>query len=423
MATTFEQDEVGFRESVRERNWSSLAIAAFIVWFLEPLYWLLDRYLIPEHRGETLALRIGLLLLAFALHVVAARKGGRLRRFDFEVTLFLALAVSFSMIALVFLDGGYESDYFVGLMFVMIAVGFLFSWPLRVVIGFYIAIFVPFFAPLAMGWEQLHDAPEAVGHFVYLGTTAFVTGISQMYRFALEAKEFHATRALEHTKTSLESALDKLQELDRLKSHFFSNITHELRTPLTMIMSPIEAMMAEVAESAASSRYLDTMWRNALKLLKLINDLLDLAKLGEKYLRLRIQQTDLVDLLDEILDHGRPLAARKEIDVHFEIAERSTELWVDLEKMERVVVNLVSNALKFTPDGGKVRVVLGKAPNGDSTIAVHDTGPGIPPEKLEAIFDRFTQADESVTRKYGGTGIGLAFAREIVELHRGRIEV
>ncbi|MBN1609226.1 MAG: response regulator [Polyangiaceae bacterium] len=240
----------------------------------------------------------------------------------------------------------------------------------------------------------------------------------------LEQKVEQRTSELHHAQAELETSYKKLQELDRIKSQFFSNITHELRTPLTMILAPLEGLLeGEIGNLRLRQKeYLRPIQRNALKLLKLINDLLDLAKVEENYLRLRVEPTDLVGLVTEIVEQARPLAARKGITLGFEVRRAEADLEVDLEKMERVLVNLVSNALKFTDAGGRVDLWI-DANEAEARIGVCDTGVGIPADQLERVFERFSQADASTTRRFGGTGIGLTLAKEIVQLHGGRITV
>ncbi len=215
----------------------------------------------------------------------------------------------------------------------------------------------------------------------------------------------------------------KIEELNRFQRQFFANITHELRTPLTMIIAPIEGLLAEDFGPLTPTQraYLEANHRNALRLLKLINDLLDLAKKEEGFLRLRPERNDLRSLLDEVVAYARPLANRKKLTLDLIVENTPQDLHVDGEKMERVVVNLISNALKFTSKGG-VTVTL-DSKGGQVELAVTDTGIGIAPEALPRIFERFTQGDGSVTRRYGGTGIGLAYAREIVTLHGGDLTV
>src|SRR5438045_3263987 len=162
------------------------------------------------------------------------------------------------------------------------------------------------------------------------------------------------------------------------------------------------------------------MFRSGLKLLKMIGDLLDLSRLEESKLRLKIAEQDLGEYLRGLVAQVQPLAERKGIDLRLSVPSERCAVWCDIERLERVFLNLLSNATKFTPPGGHVLVRLDDL--GSSVLVmVQDDGPGFPPERAEQIFERFYQVDMGGTRRYGGTGIGLALAKEIVELHGGRI--
>jgi signal transduction histidine kinase len=215
----------------------------------------------------------------------------------------------------------------------------------------------------------------------------------------------------------------RVEAVNRFQRQFFANISHDLRTPLTLILAPLESLRAaELGEVPPAHRnYLDAMWKNGIRLLKLIDDLLDLAKLDEGFLRLRVGKTTLEAMLNEVVEHARPLAARKQLSLDLVVKAAPADLWVDVEKMERAVVNLVSNALKFTEAGG-VRVELDATADA-AVVVVEDTGVGIPPDRQAAIFERFVQADATTSRRFGGSGIGLSFAKEVIELHGGRITV
>jgi signal transduction histidine kinase len=215
----------------------------------------------------------------------------------------------------------------------------------------------------------------------------------------------------------------KIDELNQFQRRFFANVTHELRTPLTMILAPLESILTgDFGPLTPTQRsYLEANYRNGLRLLRLINDLLDLAKLEEGFLRLRAAKADVRTLLQDVVAFAQPLAARKDLRLDLRIERVPEDLHLDSEKMERVFVNLISNALKFTETGG-VSIAL-ETSDGKVTIAIEDTGIGIAAENLSHIFERFNQGDGSVTRRFGGTGIGLAYAKEIVELHGGQITV
>ncbi len=245
---------------------------------------------------------------------------------------------------------------------------------------------------------------------------------------------------------------EKLKELDHLKSRFFANISHEFRTPLTLILGPIENAISKISNKSIKSQ-LRTAFKNAHGLLRLINQLLDLSKLEAGGMELKASCSDLISFLKGVVFTFESLAKQKQIRLEFQSNHKNFEIYFDTKKLEQVFYNLMSNAIKFTPAGGAVSVTVdtpiipsragtkvGELPRmrelkedvpGFIEITVSDTGIGIPADRLPHIFDRFYQATEMdkatgtlQDRVYqGGTGIGLALAKEIVELHYGHISV
>jgi signal transduction histidine kinase/DNA-binding response OmpR family regulator len=219
----------------------------------------------------------------------------------------------------------------------------------------------------------------------------------------------------------------KLEELDQMKSRFFANISHEFRTPLTLILGPLEQMISGKLKKDVRDQY-KIMRRNANRLLQLINQLLDLSKLEDGKLKLQAQKIEIVALLRGLVQAFESLAVLKNITLKFEPNLDAIELYVDLDKFEKIINNLLSNAFKFTPEGGKVTVSIGHPPQspleggskGGVYILVSNTGPDIPAEYLEKIFDRFYQAEDW---EHEGSGIGLTLTKELVELHHGKIQV
>jgi signal transduction histidine kinase/ligand-binding sensor domain-containing protein/AraC-like DNA-binding protein/AmiR/NasT family two-component response regulator len=211
------------------------------------------------------------------------------------------------------------------------------------------------------------------------------------------------------------------QQLDNLKTRFFTNISHEFRTPITLIQGPLREMYDKALNGEERSTF-GIMLRNAQRLSKLINQLLDLSKLEAGKMTLHACKVELVQFLREIAASYESLAANKNIKYSFypEVAELT--VYVDMEKMEKVVHNLLSNAFKFTKENGEVIMYL-KAEERHCNITVKDTGIGIPPDQLDKIFDRFHQVDSSQTRSFEGSGLGMALAKELVELHHGKITV
>lgn len=250
--------------------------------------------------------------------------------------------------------------------------------------------------------------------------------------YGLRQFEFNRARLRNELKMRKFEA-QKLHEVDQMKSSFFTNISHEFRTPLTLILGPIEKMLTRTTDDA-SRQELRMVRRNARRLQRLINLLLDLSKLEANHMPLRAKPTNIVSLLKDIVMSFASLAERKRISLTFNASEQPVMAYVDRDKVEKIISNLLSNAFKFTAEGGKISVdvsVCQDGPRGDhkgspagfAEIAVKDTGKGIPPERLEKVFDRFYQVDDAYTREQEGTGIGLALTKELVELHHGEIHV
>jgi signal transduction histidine kinase/ligand-binding sensor domain-containing protein/DNA-binding NarL/FixJ family response regulator len=226
----------------------------------------------------------------------------------------------------------------------------------------------------------------------------------------------------------------QLSEMDRMKSRFFANISHEFRTPLTLILGPIEKLKETTADKGCLEE-LNVMQRNARRLQRLIDQLLSLSKIEAGHMKLNIREENIVTFIQGYIQSFESAARQKGITLIFRPEQEKVMLYFDRDKMEKILFNLLSNAIKFTPEGGRVVVTVGgqpppcPSPNlGEGVregvvISVTDTGPGIPPEHLPRIFDRFYQADDSDSRFQEGTGIGLALVKELVELHHGSIEV
>jgi signal transduction histidine kinase len=238
----------------------------------------------------------------------------------------------------------------------------------------------------------------------------------------LEHKVDDRTRELTESKQEVEMAYAKLQELDRIKSEFFANISHELRTPLTLIMAPVEMLMRRELGPVdrGQAHYLDVMYQNGLRLLKLINNMLDLAKLDAGKMELVLTQGNLGDFVRGIVASVQPMAERKQLRLTYRQTKPLPDSLFDRDKIERVLLNILFNSLKFTEPGGSVEVRCVRE-NGHVQLSVEDTGVGISKSHLPHIFERFSQADSSASRKHEGTGLGLALARELVELHGGRM--
>ena len=255
------------------------------------------------------------------------------------------------------------------------------------------------------------------------------SGQLQREKLALEQIVHERTGEIEEKNRQLEAQSGKLKEMDRAKSRFFANISHEFRTPLTLIMGPLEQMLADCDKGGQQKR-LRLMLRNSQRLLSLINQLLELSRIDSGKMKIRAGRQDIAAFLRGITASFELLAAQNEQELLFQAAGEDIPLYFDPEKIEEVISNLLANAVKFTPPGGKITIRLSQGPlaeegfsAGSVTISVADTGPGIPRDQLAHVFDRFYQLDRTAEHRRQGSGIGLAIVKEMVALHHGEIEV
>jgi len=261
-------------------------------------------------------------------------------------------------------------------------------------------------------------------------------------RYDLKRQRLKQQFELEHVES------EKLKELDTLKSRFFANISHEFRTPLTLILGPVAKHLPAIQDSALKQD-LNVVQRNALRLQRLINQILNLSKIESGKMKLQVREENIISLVNGYVQSFESLAKQNHIDLVFRSTEKDIRLFIDKDKIEKILYNLLSNAFKFTGEGGEIDVEVSSrqsaasspqsVANGETTadcqlptadsegscvsIKVSDTGRGIPPEMLNHIFDRFYQTDDSQTRDQEGTGIGLALTKELVKLHHGEISV
>ncbi|MCK5572228.1 MAG: response regulator, partial [Bacteroidetes bacterium] len=221
---------------------------------------------------------------------------------------------------------------------------------------------------------------------------------------------------------------DKLREINETKSRFFSNISHDVRTPLALMLAPLEELAGSMKSPDEKQRY-GLVRQNALRLLRMINQLLDVSRVEAGAAALHVSQGDLARSIRAMIGAFESLARQKGIRLECNVPE-TLEAFFDHDKLEKVMYNLLSNALKFTPSGGTVSVssTVRQWPDSESLpdqveIVVQDTGIGIPKDELDKIFDRFYQGKTAGGKEPGGSGIGLALVKEYVELHGGTVSV
>jgi adenylate cyclase len=212
---------------------------------------------------------------------------------------------------------------------------------------------------------------------------------------------------------------ERLLELDRQKTEFFQNVSHEFRTPLTLMLGPLESAVNQHQDMPYDQAAIAL--RNSRRLLRLVNQLLDIQRLDAGRMQASFRPCNLVEFIETIVEAFRPYCEKKGLQLTLEM-KSCKPVYLDLERFDKVLYNLLSNAMKFTEPGGTIAVLV--QPAGDHVrIQVSDTGIGIRPEQIPHLFERFRQAEGSVNRSYEGSGLGLALVKELVELHGGQISV
>lgn len=417
------QVERAWRTWLTEYNRRGSLVALTLVIALHAVFAGLDVLTAPR---RYLPLLLGTRVTGIAVSLLLARFR-RARSFPAHGTVvtgaYMAF-VGFSITVMTVVLGGVQSPYYPGLMMVMLGGGMLFHWPRTVAVATHGSIAASFvLANLGALLGRLD--PEALIHCFFVISTAAIVTTAQVFGYGRAREQVENRVKLEAAGETLARAHQDLQRLDAFKSRFFANVTHELKTPLALILSPLELMIeGEYGELTDPQRAtLRSVYQSGSRLLRLIGDLLDLSKLEESRLRLRVKAHDLVQWLRGLAAQIAPLTERKQIDLRFEANVERAEVWCDLDRMERVFINLLSNAAKYTPEEGTITISLVDEA-GSVRVSVADTGVGFPPELAERLFERFFQVDsETAQNRYtqGGTGIGLALARELVELHGGEI--
>lgn len=219
----------------------------------------------------------------------------------------------------------------------------------------------------------------------------------------------------------IQEVYQRLFNMDQLKSQFFANVSHELRTPLTLILGPTRTLLKDQGITSTQRTFLETIERNSYTLLKHVNDLLDLSKLESGKMTLQYSNANLSEVIRYIASHFDSITKERNIDFVLMIPE-NFPIQMDVSKVERIILNLISNAFKFVPDSGKIYCEL-KTEGTMASIYVADNGPGIPIHLRDQIFEKFRQIEEGDSRSFGGTGLGLAIVKEFVDLHLGSIGV
>jgi len=316
---------------------------------------------------------------------------------------------------------GSNSPYYAGLNLVMLGSAIVMRWPLLdSIVIFVLTVATYSVASLAHG--PVTNPGIFFNNLYFLALTGVILLAGTWQYNNMRYSEFELRSRLDKQRTELEQSNNKLRELDEAKSRFFANISHELRTPLTLMIAPLESLIhrADAGRSEEDKDLLGTMHGNAMRLLKLINDLLDLVRLEAGRSQVCIKKVRLEEFIHGLSNAVSAVAKDKRIHLQAHVDPALGFVMTDSEKLERICLNLLFNALKFTAANGRVDFSA-EQKEGWLVIEVRDTGMGIPADQLPHIFSRFWQADTSSQRKFQGMGIGLALVKELAEVQDGSV--
>lgn len=372
----------------------------------------LDRITYADQLATLTVIRLaaaGLIALLYALHFW--EKSAVYVRYLTMAGLLIAVA---SIAVIIGITDGANSTYYNGLFLILFAVGVLapmqpFEAALLCIST--LGIYIIACSRVPSAYDTTNTLLNNL-YFLVLTCIISVTAVHFNYR-----RRFNEFRL----KYKLASQHQELSALDRLKSQFFANVSHELRTPLTLILAPVEKLKSDAARLGPSSQQLlDVIENNALRLLRLVNDILSLIRLEEGRATLSKRSMDMGHFLKHTAASMKHLAALK--GIHLDLREPSGDLLInaDPDALEKIVSNVIANAIKFTPPEGRIDISVSDEEE-FVTIKVSDTGIGIPAEQLPHIFDRFYQVDGSATRRHQGLGLGLALVRELMTRHGGDV--
>ena len=410
-----------FRSYIRQQRLVNTKVGCLLVISLMPAGSLLDLFVYPNELWPFFLLRLAAsgaagIILAFLFTELGRRSVG-------WMGVVVPLIPVVSIAKMIAEKEGFASPYYAGLNLVLLAVGAVLHWT---VFESIVACLLVTIIYTAAGFVHpvIPKADVIVNNYYFIALMDIIVVVGTYFAEKQRFREFALRYELDANRAQLEENNQKLKELDQIKGRFFANISHELRTPLTLMISPLETILARYRGSLEPGivNLLETMQSNGLRLLKLINDLLDLVRLESGVMEVRREPVLVERFLDGLASAARQVAQDKRIELVVAVSPGVGTAMMDRDKLEKIVLNLQFNALKFTPAGGRVELRVEREEQ-ELVLRVSDTGIGIPAKDLPNMFSRFFQVDSSSRRKYQGVGIGLALVKELTELHGGTVGV
>ncbi len=402
------------------REWVRLfKVACWVCAIAMPSAIFLDMIDYPKYVAYFFELRMVCAALALVLLGVVYTPWGP--RHQYILTLFLAIIPQGFVCWMIYITDGAVSPYYQILNLPLLIYCLLFPWTYLATFSLSI-ITIVFYLTACFAHGGISEGGLFLSNIIFLLYTVSFAVIGSYFTNGLRAREFISQFELDQSRKKLEESNQKLIEMDLAKNRFFANISHELRTPLTLLLSPLESLRTAKSSHMddETRNVLGLMYNNAMRLLKLINDLLDLVKLESGRMEVRKGPLKVEEFIKGLVLSVHPAARDKRIILSSSVGEGLGTLLADQDKLEKITLNLLFNSLKFTPAGGRIELSA-NAEGPYLVLKVKDTGMGISEMDLPRIFDRFWQVDTSSRRKYQGTGIGLALVKELAEAMGGSI--
>ncbi|MEJ6581347.1 MAG: ATP-binding protein [Akkermansiaceae bacterium] len=399
---------------IRHRNIPSTALVAAAI---SVTGFILDLFVYPDFFWQIQVIRLVATVISFLIYFRASRLSVDDVSKYFASLLPLTIIVSICLMIQI-TDGG-NSPYYAGLNLVLVALAILLRWTVKMGLKMSLYLIIAYVIAITASPEPAHPG-ILVNNFFFIGSNAILVIVGAYLYDLTRRSEFFLQKEIEDRNLELAENQLRLQELDEAKTRFFANVSHELRTPLTIMLGTTETLRDRKVTDLDAR--LEVLHANGLRLLCLIDNLLDLVRFDQGDDRVNREPVDAGQYILGIVTGVSHLADRKEISISCKADPPLPVLALDQDKLEKILLNLLINAVKFTSFGGKISVITSYQKN-NLQIEVRDNGIGMSPDKQEQIFSRFWQADTSSNRKFRGSGIGLSLVKSLVDLMNGEVRV
>lgn len=387
-------------------------IGALLALILVPAGSSLEYFIYPEYLKDFFLIRILCDIVLLPIYLILFKPIAR--QFVRMLGALWALTPTVAISFMIYLSDGSQSPYYAGLNLMIIVTCQLLPYTLKESITYCLSVLLIYVLACSFHTNTVFDPDVFYNNVYFIVLTSIISVTAGYYYNKRRIQDF----VLNH---ELDLRNRQLEDLDKMKSNFFANVSHELRTPLTLILAPIQQLLqSQIQLPDRIAELLHTAQDNGLRLLKLVNDLLEVIKLEESKTTFHVEPIEVNAFLAATMGSMNSIAAPRNITLKNELYDGDIIIAADSYGLERIFLNILGNSIKFTPENGIISVrskIVGNA----AEIEIIDTGIGISKEELPYIFDRFHQVDSSSTRRYQGSGIGLALVKELVEKMEGKI--